>query len=194
MDDGLDFDEVIYQLDDFGLSDAVSCAIEYEYGYESLVNWSPAIPRSFRIVHVTWSTTGFLEGEGFARFMNLDCHHSAYAECFEVIGLPKIAAAIRASLDLVPGDCLGDTDKLASHFGSWENLERLMEPTQKILFAAHDQSISSVAKFIRCNKSDFAELLPTISWQHSYLSKFHPDVLKEYHRRFRQGMEETDGQ
>lgn len=193
MSDDLNFDQVLEAFDDFGLSDSVSCAIESTHGYDSLVQWSTTIPLPHRIVHMTWSTSGFLECEGFARFMNLECRHAAYADCFDAIGLPNIATTIRAAIESVPAECLGDTDRLVNHFGSWESLAETVEPAQKTLFASRDERVSSVASYIRENRTAFFDLFPAIQRQVSYLSKFDPEGFEEYFRIVEETMKSMNG-
>lgn len=193
VSDDLDFDRVLAEFDDFGLSNSVSCAIESTHGYDSLVQWSTTIPLPHRIVHMTWSISGFLECEGFARLMSLKCRHAAYADCFNAIGLPTIAATIREAIESVPAECLGDTDRLVSHFGNWGALAETVKPAQETLFASHDERVSSVARYIRENRTDFFDLFPAIQRQVSYLSKFDPEGLEEYFRIVEETMNSMNG-
>lgn len=161
-------DEVFQLADDFNLCNIISDVIEERYGYDPVMMWSDSIPYAQRLVEYTWSTTGFLECEGFARFFNLECNHSAYPECFDVLGLSSLASTIRESLKLFPKSDLGDTDALISHFGSWEQIEKIVDDAESELYSKSKEIEIALANYIRNHKSEFESLLPEIQTNHGY--------------------------
>lgn len=163
------FDEIFADMKDFDLSNCISCAVEEHYGHDALMAWPAHIPIEHRIVHYIWSTTGYLECEGFARFFNLRCHHSAFPECFKLIALPEIAAEIRKTLNDFPKNALGDTETIIKHFGSWEKLEEAVDEAESKLYRASDSIQKAHAHYVREHKAAFETLLPEIRLQNSYL-------------------------
>lgn len=174
MTTDLSLDEVIQRMSDFDLCNAISCAVETQFGYDRLMTWPPDAPFSFRVVHFAWSTTGFIEGEGLARFFNLPCKHSAFPECLEALELPALADDIRALLKLFPECDLGQTDALISHFGSWERIEEIVDAAESRLYAESKNIQSRVAGFIRERKQEFEPLLPEIRRRKEYRKLLQP--------------------
>ncbi len=160
--------EICQQMDDYDLCNGISCAVEEHYGYDLLITWPESVCLAHRVVDYVWSTTGYLKCEGFARFFNLDCNHSAYPECFDIIGLSSLAVEIRKSLQLFPKSDLGDTDALISHFGSWERIEELVDATEDEIYAKSDAIKAALASYIRSHKTEFEPLLPEIRKRREY--------------------------
>jgi hypothetical protein len=164
----LSLDEIFQHMTDFELCDGLTSAIEERYGYDLLMTWPSSVPLVQKVVHFVWSTTGFLECEGFARFFNLDCKHSAYPDCFDILGFSSFATNIRKTLALFPQCDLGNTDALIAHFGSWKRIEELVDATESELYSNSKAIEKALAKYARDHKSEFALLLPEIRKQRAY--------------------------
>jgi hypothetical protein len=164
----LPIDEIFQRMDDFSLCNVISGAVGARYGYDFLMTWPASVPLAHRVMHFAWLSTGFLECEGLARFFNLHCNHSAYPECFDILGLPSLATGLRNLLALFPKCDLGDTDALISHFGSWKRIEELVDSTESELYASSDSIQSVLASYARHHKTEFEPLLPEIRMQREY--------------------------
>jgi hypothetical protein len=162
------FDQIFDTLPEFSVCDAVSGAIEDCYGYEHLMTWPEDVPVECRVVHYIWSTTGFLECEGYARFFNLQCEHGAYPTAMDAIGVADVAQSIRDALSLVPAACLGDTDCIIAHFGSWEALCEAIESHEKLLYQSSSRIEAALANYVRTHKDVFRPLLPHLCTQNHW--------------------------
>ncbi|HEY5345004.1 MAG TPA: DUF4375 domain-containing protein [Verrucomicrobiae bacterium] len=165
----LSLDEICQRMSNFDLCNEISRVVEERYGYDLLITWPESVPLSHRLVDFVWNTTGYLENEGFARFFNLVCNHSAYPECFDIIGLSSLAADVRKSLKLFPKGDLGNTDALISHFGSWEQIEKLADATESELYSKSDDIEAALANYIRNHKHEFESFVPEIRKQRAYI-------------------------
>lgn len=148
--------------EDFDLVDGMMVRIESFYGFDRLNDWDAGIPLERRVVHFTWSATGYAGSEGYAPFLALECRHSALAECFREVGLPELAAVMDEMLAPVPAGALGDDEALARHFGSWQACVEWTAPFQKTLYKAADRIPGALAAYIRAHVPGFVELSPEL--------------------------------
>lgn len=152
------FDEVFDTFNDFSICNAVSGGVEDRYGYWHLMTWPAEVHTPFKVAHYIWSTTGFLECEGYARFFSLACDHNAFHIAMDLIGIKDVAQSIRNALSLVPQYCLGNKDKLIEHFGSWDKLREVVDSHEDLLYANSKRIEASLAAYVRSHKEALREL------------------------------------
>jgi hypothetical protein len=165
------FDEVFDTLDDFSICNAVSGGVEDRYGYWHLMTWPTDVPTPCKVTHYIWSTTGFLECEGYARFFTLVCDHDAFPSAMDAIGMTNVAQSIRHALSLVPQECLGNKDKIIEHFGSWDALRERVDSHEDLLFSSSKPIEVALAVYVRFHKEAFRELEPFLNQQNDWRSQ-----------------------
>ncbi len=75
------------------------------------------------------------------------------------IGIEDVAQSIEDSLALVPVDCLGFTDGLIEHFGSWEALCEAVDRHEELLFQNSSRIEAALAVYVRDHKDEFRGLM-----------------------------------
>jgi hypothetical protein len=138
----------------------VTGLIEDRYGYDEVMRWDEGVPLEFRIVAFAWSAVGHGEVNGYVAFLMMECRHSALAVCFDELGLPDLAVAIRELLAPIPDEALGDEERLEEHFGGWENFASWVSKFEPGLFEAFSRIIESIASYCRSRVEIFSRLDP----------------------------------
>ena len=144
---------------DFELCNVLSLGIEKKYGFDSLRHHQKHIPHERWVIHTVWSSTGFLECEGYATLWPADMDQLGFADAMEEIGFEILASIVRDSIALVPAKLLGNWDAIEAHTASEDARDEAAELMDEKLISDHPDINGKLARYARDRRETFLDLL-----------------------------------
>jgi hypothetical protein len=143
---------------DWELCNVLDLVIENFYGFDSLRHHQPHIPHERWVIHCVWSTSGFLDCEGYWYFWGTDLDQHGYADALEEIGFEILPGILRDSIALVPPEMLGDWDAMEAHKRSEDAREEDADLMDEKFISNHPDYTGKLARYARDRRFTFADI------------------------------------
>lgn len=163
MKDLAELNDIFAGATDFQICDAVTSAIESEYGFDDLLDRDPSIPVDRWAVHSVWGNTGFFACNGYHQFWSADIDHQGFADALKEVGYPILASILEGSIRLVPSEILRYHKAVEAHTESREAREKRAGLMDAKFITENPNFPDKIGAYIRARKESYLDLIDEIS-------------------------------